>query len=137
MQSTCIELLADCVALIHAAVLVVYVAGAVSVLRGRFYGTQLRLWQRVYLAIVLAMAVTIVCGADRCPLTRLENAIRALGDPTTCYSGSFIEHYVPGLPTMVDQVLSVALLTMGCVGVLCAALTSLRSQATFAEARTG
>jgi hypothetical protein len=92
MQSTCIELLADCVALIHAAVLVVYVVGAVSVLRGRFYGTHLRFWQRAYLAIVLIMAATMVGGAAKCPLTRLENAIRAAGEPATCYSGSYIEH---------------------------------------------
>jgi hypothetical protein len=122
MPSAVIELLADGVVVFHAAVLAVYIAGAVSVVRGNFLRTQLQLWQRSYLAIVLIMAVTIVGGAARCPLTWLENAIRAAGDPASCYSVSFIEHYVPGLPTMMDQILSVALLTIGCMGVVCAAL---------------
>jgi hypothetical protein len=119
MQSAFFELLADGVVLFHAGVLAVYIAGAASVLQGGFLIAPLRFWQRGYLAIVLGMAVTIVGGAAKCPLTWLENAIRAAGDPTTCYSGSFVEHYVPALPKVVDEVTSVVLLTIGCIGVVC------------------
>jgi hypothetical protein len=122
MQSAFFEFFADGVALFHAAVLAVYVAGAVSVLLGRFLVSSLRRWQRAYLAIVFVMAVTIVGGADKCPLTRLENAFRAAGDPAACYSGSYVEHYAPFVPTAVDEIMSIVLLTMGCIGVICAAL---------------
>jgi hypothetical protein len=136
MQSAIIELLAGGVALFHAAVLAVYIAGAASVLRGHFYGHELRFWQRGYLAIVVTMAVTIVGGAAQCPLTWLENAIRAAGDPARCYSGSYLAHYISVVPSIVDQVASVVLLTIGCIGVLCAALTSLCSREVSAGACT-
>jgi hypothetical protein len=83
------------------------------------------------------MAATIVAGAAKCPLTRLENAIRAADDPASCYAGSFVEHYVPAVPAMVDQILSVALLAIGCVGAICAVCTSLRAQSTSTEVSNG
>lgn len=132
MQAALFEIFANGVALFHAAILAIYIAGAVSVLHGRFYGTQLRFWQRGYLAIVLVMAVSVVCGADKCPLTRLENAIRAASDPATCYSGSYVEHYVPFVPTKADEIASVVLLTLGSVGSVCAALTYWRLHQTSA-----
>jgi hypothetical protein len=128
-------MLANGIAVFHAIVLAVYVAGAVSVLRGRFFGARLALWQRGYLVIVLAMSVTTAC-TERCPLTRLENVVRVAGDPTACYSSSFVEHYVPALPPVVDQIISLVLLAIGCTGALCAFLTWLGSQNPFTEAGT-
>jgi hypothetical protein len=130
MRSAFPEMLADGVAVFHAAVLAIYIAGAVSVMRGRFCGARLLFWQRGYLVIVLAMGVTVACAA-KCPLTRLENALRAVGDPATCYSTSYVENYVPILPPMIDQIISLVLLAIGCIGVLCAFITWLRSQGPF------
>lgn len=115
MHATTAELLAGAVALLHAAVLAIYVAGALCVLRGGFSSGRLKLWQWGYLAVVAAMSMTVV-GASSCPLTLLEKAIRVRGDLATRYDGSYIENYLPFLPSMLDQLGSVVLLLLGCVG---------------------
>jgi hypothetical protein len=128
MRPAIAETLAAGVAIVHAAVLAIYIAGAVSVLRGRFCRARLLIWQRGYLAIVLALAVTAVC-TDTCPLTRLENVLRAASNPAACYRGSYLEYHVPVLSPLADQIASLVLLTIGGFGALGAFTTWLRSQA--------
>jgi hypothetical protein len=135
MQAAIAKMLADGVVILHAAVLAIYFAGAVSVLRGRFSGGRLLFWHRGYLVIVLAMAMT-TAYADKCPLTRLENALRAAGDPTTCYSTSYVECYVPWMPPIIDQVISLILLAIGGIGAFLAFLTWVRSQELLTGRRT-
>lgn len=108
------DALAYVVAILHAAVLVIYIAGALSFATGGFSTARLQLWQRVYLVVVFAISLAVI-GTDRCPLTRLENAARAIADPANCYSGSYIEHYVPIVSPMADQMGSFALMAAGCM----------------------
>jgi hypothetical protein len=113
------EILADGVAVVHAAILVLYVAGAVSALRGGFCRRPLLGWQFVYLGLVLLTSLSVLL-TESCCLTQLENALRAVNRPDTCYDGSFLEHYVPNLPESVDAVGSILLLLAGCLATLSA-----------------
>jgi hypothetical protein len=78
-------LLADAVALLHAAAVVFMVTGSLIALR----------WPRVlwlHVPVSLAILVLYLTGSD-CPLTTLELWLRAqAGDPG--YRGGFIGHYV-------------------------------------------
>jgi hypothetical protein len=119
MLPTITEILADGVALVHAAILVLYVAGAVSALRGSFCRRPLLVWQRLYLGLVLLMSLSVLF-TERCCLTQLENALRGMNRPEARYDVSFLEHYVPNLPESVDTVGSILLLLAGCVATLSA-----------------
>lgn len=79
------RLLADAVALLHAAFVVFVVLGGLLVLR----------WPRLLPVHLLAAAwgVLIEFTGWICPLTPLENALRArAGDAG--YAGGFVQHYV-------------------------------------------
>lgn len=78
-------LLADAVLLLHLAFIVFVVVGALAVWR----------WPRLAWLHVPALAwgaYAVIAGAI-CPLTPLENALRAAGGGTV-YAPSFIEHYL-------------------------------------------
>jgi hypothetical protein len=79
------RLLADALVLLHLGFVVFVVSGGLLVLR----------WPRVAWVHVPAAAwgVWIECRAGICPLTPLENRLRAAGGDTG-YAGSFVEHYV-------------------------------------------
>lgn len=79
------RLLADALVLLHLGFVVFVVAGGLLVLR----------WPRVAWVHVPAAAwgVWIECRAGICPLTPLENRLRAAGGDAG-YAGSFVEHYV-------------------------------------------
>lgn len=118
--------LADGIAGVHAVILLLYFAGAVSVLRGGLLRSPLLLWQRLYLLLVACMSLTVLL-TDRCPLTQLENRVRAAGCSDRCYEGSFIAYYVPGMPESVDLAGSLLLLLAGCAGTLQAAWSWLQT----------
>ena len=79
------RLLADCVALFHAAFVVFVVAGGLIVIR----------WPRVAFAHVPAAlwGALIEFGGWICPLTPLENYLRGRAGEAG-YTGGFVEHYV-------------------------------------------
>jgi hypothetical protein len=114
-----IEILADGIAVVHAAILVFYVAGAASALRGGFCRRPLALWQRIYLGLVLLIGLSVLYS-DSCCLTQLENMLRAINRPDTCYDGSYLEHYLPSVPEGLDTVGSILLLFAGCVATVSA-----------------
>jgi hypothetical protein len=117
MAHSITETLAVGVAVVHAAILVLYIAGGVSALRGGFCRGSPMLWQRFYLGLVFLVSLSVLF-VERCPLTQLENALRAAVRPDTSYDGSFLEHYLPGMPQSADAVGSVILLLAGCVATL-------------------
>lgn len=104
--------LAGIVVFLHLAAILVEVCGAIATLQGRFRQRPLRLWHSAYLAIVLVKAIAFLTVAA-CPLTLLEQRLRAQLPSGSAYSGSFIEHYLPFIPTEVDLVASIALLAIG------------------------
>jgi hypothetical protein len=79
------QLLADCVVALHLAFVVFAVAGALLALR----------WPRaVWLHLPAALwAAAVELAGWPCPLTPLENALRAAAGSAT-YGGSFLEHTV-------------------------------------------
>jgi hypothetical protein len=113
------EILADGIALVHAAIVVLYVAGAASALRGGFCRRPLVLWQRFYLGLVFLISLSVLF-TERCWLTQLENAMRAMHRPDTCYDCSYLVHYVPSLPENVDAIGSILLLLAGCLATVSA-----------------
>lgn len=95
-------LLADVVALTHAAVVVLVVVGGLLGLRWPGFVLP-------HLAVVIAVAGVAVVGAD-CPLTTVENRLRAAaGEPT--YGGGFLAHYLvePALGTGITPMISAAM----------------------------
>ena len=78
-------LLADAVVLLHLAFVAFAVAGGLLVLR----------WRRVALLHLpaLAWAAFVEFSGRTCPLTPLENALRAAGGEAG-YAGGFVEHYL-------------------------------------------
>ena len=79
------RLLADAVVLLHLAFVAFAVAGGLLVLR----------WRRVALLHLpaLAWAAFVEFSGRICPLTPLENALRAAAG-TAAYEGGFVEHYL-------------------------------------------
>ena len=118
--------LADGIAGVHAGLLLLYFAGAVCVLRGGFLRSPLKRWQRLYLLLVACNCLAVLL-TDRCPLTQLENSVRAAGSPRRCYAGSFIGYYFPGIPESVDLAGTLVLLLAGCAGTLQAAWSWLQT----------
>lgn len=113
------EWFADAIAIVHAAVLLLYVGGAVSVLCGGFSRVPLMFWQRIYLVLVLIISFSVLF-TDQCCLTQLENAIRSISQPDKCYDCTYIKHYVASIPESVDTIASILLLFAGCMGTLTA-----------------
>src|SRR6266704_801758 len=85
MTSSAVSAAADVVVIVHAAFVVFVVAGGFLVLR----------WRRVAWLHVPAATwgVLIELTGWICPLTPLENALRARAGETQ-YGGGFIEHYL-------------------------------------------
>jgi len=77
--------LADAVVVLHLAFVAFAVAGGLLVLR----------WRRVALLHLpaLAWAAFVEFSGRICPLTPLENALRAAAG-TAAYEGGFVEHYL-------------------------------------------
>jgi hypothetical protein len=95
------RLLADVVVLLHLAFVVFAVAGALLVVRWRWLA-----WIHLPAAVWAAL---IEFAGWICPLTPLENRLRALGGGAG-YRGGFVEHYVlpllyPGQLTRGVQIL--------------------------------
>lgn len=121
------DALADSLAFLHAIVMVIYISGAVSVLRGGFLRSPLKTWQRFYLGIVFLMSVSVLFG-DGCFLTQLENTVRAVERPEACYDCSFVEYYLPWLPGILDTVMSMFLLAAGCAAFFCTLWSQLHTK---------
>lgn len=119
------ETIADGVALLHAIVMIIYIAGAASAFQGGFLRLPLKLWQRFYLGIVLLMSLSILL-TDGCCLTQLENTIRAIDCPEACYDCSYIEYYLSFVPDSVDAIGSALFLIAGCAATLSALWTDLQ-----------
>ena len=79
------RLLADAVLLLHLAFVVFAVAGGLLVLRWR--------WVALLHLPALAWAAFVEFTGRICPLTPLENALRAAGGEAG-YEGGFVEHYL-------------------------------------------
>jgi hypothetical protein len=81
-------LLADLVVVVHFAFVLLVVFGALLVLR----------WPRIaWVQLPAAVWGTVIEWAGWiCPLTPLENSLRARGGATG-YSGGFVEHYLLGV----------------------------------------
>lgn len=89
------QLLADLILTLHAGVVVFVAAGLVLILVGNWRGWRWvnRLWFRlVHLATITFVAVQSWFGFT-CPLTTLENWLRAQAAVET-YGGGFIEHWL-------------------------------------------
>lgn len=76
--------LADGVAILHA----IWVG---AVFFGPLLGYRKPFWRGVHLTL---MGVTVLAWSFYCPLTSLENVLRARFDPTVGYSSGFLEHYL-------------------------------------------
>ena len=79
------RLAADCIMLLHFAYIVFVMGGALLVLRRRT-------WMWLHLPAV-AWGVWVEFFAKTCPLTPLENALRARAGQEG-YPGGFINHYI-------------------------------------------
>jgi hypothetical protein len=79
------RLLADAVLLLHLAFVAFAVAGGLLVLRWR--------WVALLHLPALAWAAFVEFTGRICPLTPLENALRAAGGQAG-YEGGFVEHYL-------------------------------------------
>lgn len=104
------DLLADLTALVHAALLLFDFVGAFAVVANRFSRWPLRSWQVAYLLLAGIKSFAIVAYRN-CPLTRLEQLLRRMGALATSFDCSYIEHYLPWLPTSVDQAATLLLMT--------------------------
>lgn len=106
------KVLADAVVLTHLAFVAFVVAGGFLIWR----------WSLAALAHIPALlwGLWIELSGDICPLTPLENHLRALAGEAG-YSGGFIEHYVmpvlypPGLTRRTQWVLAAVLLLVNAV----------------------
>ena len=89
------RLLADAVVVFHLAFVAFAIAGGLLVLR----------WPRLALAhlAALAWAAFVEFSGRLCPLTPLENALRAAGGQAG-YAGGFVEHYL--LPVLYPAALT-------------------------------
>lgn len=79
------RLLADAVLVIHLAFVAFAVAGGLLALRWR--------WMPLVHLPALAWAAFVEFSGSICPLTPLENALRAAGGAEG-YAGGFVEHYL-------------------------------------------
>ncbi|GAB3768525.1 DUF2784 domain-containing protein [Ramlibacter monticola] len=79
------RVLADAVVLLHLAFVVFAVAGGLLALRWR--------WVALLHLPALAWAAFVEFSGRTCPLTPLENALRAAGGEAG-YEGGFVEHYL-------------------------------------------
>ena len=79
------RVLADAVLVFHLAFVAFAVAGGLLALRWR--------WVPLVHLPVLAWAAFVEFSGGTCPLTPLENALRAAGGAAG-YSGGFVEHYL-------------------------------------------
>ncbi len=79
------RLLADAVVIVHLGFVVFVVCGGLLVLRRR--------WAALLHLPAAAWAVYIELTGGICPLTPLENRLRALGG-VSAYSGDFVERYL-------------------------------------------
>lgn len=120
------RLLADLLLVIHAAFVAFVVLGGLLVLRWR--------WIAPVHLLAAAWGVFVEATGRVCPLTPLENALRAqAGDAG--YEGGFIDHYVlpvlypAGLTREVQGVLAVALVAAN-VAIYAWVLRSTRKKAT-------
>ena len=107
------RLLADLVVVVHALFVVFILVGAFLALRWRWI-----VWIHVPAAI---WGVLIEYGGWICPLTPLENSLRARAGQST-YSGDFIQHYLlgalypQGLTRMTQYVLGSTALLVNIIG---------------------
>lgn len=106
------RVLADLVMLAHFAYIVFVVGGALLVLHHRA-------WMWLHLPAVV-WGVWVECFARRCPLTPIENTLRAKAGQSG-YSGGFIDHYITravypeGLTTQGQILLGVVVLVVNVV----------------------
>jgi hypothetical protein len=89
------RLAADAVVVLHLAFVVFAVAGGLLVLRWR--------WIALPHLAALAWAAYVEFSGRICPLTPLENALRA-GAGEAAYAGGFVEHYL--LPVLYPAALT-------------------------------
>ena len=90
--------LADAVAVVHAAVVLAIVLGAVGAMAGAL--RRHRVWERAYYGLLLVVIVANLTTGD-CPLTRWEQGLRNAARPGSAYCDSFLGHYLPWLPAPV------------------------------------
>jgi hypothetical protein len=115
------HLQADIVAAVHAAFIGFVVFGFVAIICGIAMGAG---WVRnvyfraVHLAAILLVCVEALIGVT-CPLTSLENRLRALGGDTP-YPVSFVGHMLDGLIfyTFPQRLFTVIYLTFGALVLL-------------------
>ena len=87
--------LADVVAVVHGALVLSVVCGAVLAMAGALRHHQV--WERAYYALLFLVIAANVLTGD-CPLTRWEQGLRNASQPGSAYCNSFIGHYLPWLP---------------------------------------
>ena len=84
--------LANCVALVHGAVVIVIALGAAAAMLGLLRSRPR--WERFYYSL-LALVILANLLWGECPLTRWEQGLRNLNAPGSAYCNSFIGHYLP------------------------------------------
>lgn len=92
------QFLADVVLLVHFALVLFVVGGAVLIVAGNLRGWTWvnQLWFRLAHLAVIAVVVAEAWWGITCPLTTLENALRTRAG-TASYATSFVEHWVQRL----------------------------------------
>lgn len=109
------ELLANSVAVLHVAVIVLDCWGMLAVVRGQFATESCVLWKKLYLLLAFLKSVSLLLIND-CPLTVIEHQFRQLSDPSFQPSCSFVAYYAPWVPSQIDQVIALAFMVAGLVG---------------------
>lgn len=111
------ECISIVIATFHMTVIAVDFRGAIAVLTNRFHLTRLSWWQYLYVAIAFGKSLSVICLSE-CPLTTAENFFRRRGAFDTAYFDSFVSHYLPGLPSEIDVLITCLLMLASLVAVL-------------------
>jgi hypothetical protein len=120
-------LLAIVTALIHVAIMMLDIAGALAVWTGRLRSGHLPVWQQAYLTITFFKSLAYLT-IPACPLTSLENYLRTHSEYASPYQGTFISHYAAWVPYQADATVTLLLLVSGCIAVVSVAVHQLTIQ---------
>ncbi|MCK5083581.1 MAG: DUF2784 domain-containing protein [Candidatus Omnitrophica bacterium] len=90
-----LKIFADLIVAVHFVWIVFMLTGAVLTLSGFFYKRFFDWWSfRILHLCGIIYVGLLVLLREYCPLTILENAVRAKYDPDLTYPGSFIVRYI-------------------------------------------
>ncbi len=125
---------ASAVALLHIAVILLDIFGALTVVSGRLSVGCLPRWQKLYFAITATKSVSSLTMGT-CPLTSMEKFLLSQSVTLSAYRESFVEHYFPFISINFDLALTLFLMLSGCIGVLQVAIHQVASLPCFAQSK--